>query len=299
MLEVVHEIAPGRRWVVAIAPDEAEIARLVTEHRVPRGFVEHSLDEKERARVGLEEGATLMVLRSPRRGLPGADLPWTTMPFGLVWTGGDVVTISPYDNDVIASVRAAASGMTGAPHRVMLAHLRGTADSFLAHIEDMELEIDAHEARLARSQGNREVLELVRLMKSLVHFTAALRSLEHVVERLQRAGWLEVPKEDEGALEDTLIELRQALETCNLERETLGETMDAFASIISNNLNTVMKLLAALTLVFTPPLVLSSLWGMNVPVPWAQEPWAFAALASVSGAACVAIALAMRRRRWM
>jgi magnesium transporter len=298
LLEVAHEIVPGRRWVIAIAPDEAEIERLVREHGVPREVVEHSLDARERARLAQQDGVTFIVLRSPVRGTPGGNLPRTTTPFGLVWTDRDVVTIAAQDNEVIAQVRAATAALD-APHRVTLAHLRATADTFLAHIEELEQAIDVEEERLARSQGNREVLELVRLMKSLVHFTAALRSLEHLVERMQKAGWLEVPEEDLGALDDTLIELRQALETCNLERETLGETMDAFASIISNNLNAVMKLLAALTLVTSPPLILASLWGMNVPVPWAHAPWAFWTLVAISIALCLAIAVAMVRRRWM
>ena len=108
--------------------------------------------------------------------------------------------------------------------------------------------------------------------KSLVIFASALKSLELVVQRLRETHWLEVPEEDRGALEDTLIEIRQALEIVNLERETLAVTMDAFASVISNNLNDVMKLLAAVTVILTPPLAVAGYWGMNVPVPWSGQP---------------------------
>lgn len=300
MIETLDTIDEARRWIASIAPTDDERARLASEFGVPAEVVAHALDEKERPRVALEDGVTLVVLRTPIRMPEGSDVPWSTTPLSLALTPRDVVTIAPRETDMIARARTVArSEGRCAPHRIVIAHLRAAADAFLDATGQIERAIDAEEARLSRSMGNREVLELVRLMKSLVHFTSALKSLELVVERLGHTPWLEVPEEDRGALEDTLIELRQALETCNLERETLGATMDAFASVISNNLNDVMKLLAAVTVILTPPLAIAGYWGMNVELPWADRPWAFVALLLVSVALSFVCALELRRRRWM
>jgi magnesium transporter len=243
---------------------------------------------------------TLVVLRTPIRLPEGSDIPWSTAPMSLTLTARDVVTIAPRDTDMLARSRAVArTEGPCAPPRLVIAHLRAAAEAFLDATAQIEAEIDAEEARLARSMGNREVLALVRLMKSLVHFTAALKSLELVVERLKHTPWLDVPDEDRNSLGDALIELRQALETCNLERETLGATMDAFASVISNNLNDVMKLLAAVTVILTPPLAIAGYWGMNVPLPWADRSWSFAAVVLLSVALSSVCALELRRQRWM
>jgi len=298
MIEVRGELASGGRWIVCVAPDASERALLTSEHGVPAELVVHSLDLRERPRVDHEGGATLVVLRTPHRAAPEAELPWTTLPIGVVLTPRDVVTICHEPTHILAGVAAATDALQ-APHLLLLAHLRRTADAYLDAVVELERAIDAEEARLDRSQGNREVLALVRLMKSLVHFTSALKSIEHVVERLTRAGSLGIPEDHHGALEDTLIEIRQAIDTVDLERETLAATMDAFASIISNNLNVVMKLLAALTLIVTPPLVLASLWGMNVPVPWAGEPWAFIALLAISLVGSLLTGMGLWRRHWL
>lgn len=300
MIEMLDSFDDARRWIAAIAPSDDERGRLAAEFGVPGDVVAHALDEQERPRVAFEDGVTLVVLRTPIRMPEGSDLPWSTTPMSLALTTRDVVTIAPRETDMLVRARAVArSEGPCAAHRIVIAHLRAAADAFLDATAQIERAIDAEEARLSRSMGNREVLALVRLMKSLVHFTSALKSLELVVERLKHTPWLEVPEEDRGALEDTLIELRQALETCNLERETLGATMDAFASVISNNLNDVMKLLAAVTVILTPPLAIAGYWGMNVPLPWADRSWSFAALILLSVALSFVCALELRRRRWM
>ncbi|MBN8610658.1 MAG: magnesium transporter CorA family protein [Deltaproteobacteria bacterium] len=301
MLEIVDEISEGRPWVVAVAPTEEESARLGSEHGVPSVLLAHALDPNERPHVTEKEGALLVVLRAPRRMPAGADVPWSSSPVSLVLGPRAVVTIARDTSgaEVIERARRSDDLIPCAPHRIVIAHVRATADAFLDAIAEIEKTIDAAEVRLAHALGNREVLELVRLMKSLVQFSSALRSLDHVVDRLTKFGGLEVPDEDRCALEDARIELRQALETCDLERETLGATMDAFASVISNNLNDVMKLLASVTVVLTPPIAVAGYWGMNVPVPWAREPWAFLALIALSLVLSFLCALELRRRRWL
>lgn len=301
MIETIDEITPGRPWIVAIAPTDEERHRLESEHGVPPVLLAHALDPNERPHVTEKDGALLVVLRTPRRMTEPADVPWSTSPVSLVLGPRAVVTIArdPSGAEVIERAKRSDDLTPCASHRIVIAHVRATADAFLDAIGDVEKTIDAAEASLAHALGNREVLELVRLMKALVQFSSALRSLDHTVDRLTNVGGLEVPPEDRHALEDARIELRQALETCDLERETLGATMDAFASVISNNLSDVMKLLASVTVVLTPPIAVAGYWGMNVPVPWTGEPWAFWALIAVSIVLSFLCALELRRRRWL
>lgn len=301
MIEIVDEIAPGQPWVVAIAPTDEERSRLESEHGVPPALLAHALDPNERPHVTQKGGAVLVVLRGPRRMPAGAAIPWTSTPVSLVLGPRGVVTIAADASgaEIVERAKRSDDVEPCSAHRIVIAHVRAAADAFLAATEEIEETIDRAEARLAHALGNREVLELVRLMKALVQFSSALRSLDHVVERLVKFGALDVPEEDRAALEDARIELRQALETCDLERETLGATMDAFASVISNNLNDVMKLLAAVTVILTPPLAIAGYWGMNVPVPWSDQPWAFVALIVASFVASFLCALELRRRRWL
>lgn len=287
-----------RPWIVVLEPTEAERAEFAAAHGVPESLLGHALDVRERPRIDQESGVTLVVLRTPRRMPAGSDVRWSTAPVSLILTATEVITVVPEITGFVDRVRKAVGDRCVA-HRVVLAHLHVAAETFLEATAEVERAIDDEEARLAQSLGNREVLELVKLMKSLVHFTSALKSLELVVERLMKTGSIVVPEQDREALEDTLVELRQALETCNLERETLGATMDAFASVISNNLNDVMKLLAAVTVILTPPLAIAGYWGMNVPLPWSREPWAFVALLALSVLSSFLCALELRRRRWL
>ena len=88
--------------------------------------------------------------------------------------------------------------------------------------------------------------------------------------------------EDEELLEDAIIENKQAIEMSKIYSDILNGTMDAYASIISNNLNGVMKMLTSITIILAMPTLIASLWGMNVPVPFQDNPWGFAILSVAS-----------------
>ena len=123
---------------------------------------------------------------------------------------------------------------------------------------------------------NQELVKLLELEKSLVYFTTSLKSNEVVMEKLMRSKCIKMYEEDEDILEDAIVENRQAIEMGTIYRDILGGTMDAYASIISNNLNIVMKFLASVTIVLSIPTIVSGLWGMNVEgLPFATSPYGF------------------------
>lgn len=265
-----------------------EQARAAVDDDLPLAMVEHALDPRERVRW--ERGAHgLVVIRVPSRAAHDA-VALETVPVAIVLgaTYGSVVSAS--ENDTIQRVRDA----KGPP---LVSTLHAAAESFEETIDAIERAIDAVEERLARSLRNTEVLELLRYQKALVHHTAALRALVAMLDRLPAA--LDLDPEDAQRLADVAVELRQALEVADLERATLSDTMDAFASIVSNNLNDVMRVLAGVAVVLTPPVVVASLWGMNVQLPLSRHAAGFWWLVGLSTATSVAVWWVLRRSRWL
>jgi magnesium transporter len=174
-----------------------------------------------------------------------------------------------------------------------------TATRYLSYLREINHSIDKIEDKLQQSTRNRELLELLKYQKCLVYFTTALRSNEVMMERLQRMRMFNQYAEDEDLLEDVRTENQQALQTTNIQTEILSSTMDTFASIISNNLNAVMKVLATLTIVVSLPTLVASFYGMNVSLPGESNPFAFLAIFSFSLALTSAAAFIFYKRDWL
>ena len=150
------------------------------------------------------------------------------------------------------------------------------------------------ENQLHRSTQNRELIELLKLEKSLVYFTTALRSNEVVLEKLLKTDSIKKYPEDDELLEDTIVENKQAIEMANIYSGILSGMMDAFASVISNNLNIVMKVLAVVTIVLSVPTLIFSAYGMNVNMdgmPFAESPWGFLIIVVFSLVLSVGVAM--------
>ena len=157
-----------------------------------------------------------------------------------------------------------------------------TASRYLSHLRDINKTTEALEDQLQKSTRNREVLELVKYQKSLTYFATALRSNEVMMERVQRMKLFNQYNEDADLLEDVLTENQQAIQMTSIATEILAGMMDAFASIISNNLNGVMKALAALTIILNLPAIVAAFYGMNVALPGEKHPLAFLAVVGIS-----------------
>ena len=149
-------------------------------------------------------------------------------------------------------------------------------------LKQINKETEIAESTLKNSMKNKELLKLLTLEKSLVYFTTSLRSNELVMEKTMRGRIIKLYDEDEDILEDAIIENKQAIEMSKIYSDILNGTMDAYASIISNNLNGVMKFLTAITIVISIPTLIASFWGMNVPVPMQQSPYGFGIILCVS-----------------
>ena len=143
-------------------------------------------------------------------------------------------------------------------------------------------ETEFAENRLKTSMKNRELLKLLDLEKSLVYFITSLRANEAVMERTIKIKNIKLYEDDEDILEDAIIENKQAIEMSKIYKDILDSTMDAYSSIISNNLNEVMKLLTSITIIISIPTLIASLWGMNVEVPFEIEKYGFWILCGIA-----------------
>lgn len=287
-------------WIKATDPDSEEIEKLEN-WGIETELITYSLDQDEMARVEREEGYTLILLRIPHFQGETHDIPYTTVPMGIIIKDNLIVTICRHENHI---TRILTNGKyrgfkTAKRYRFVLYVLLETATRYLTYLRQINRAVDFIEDQLQKSTRNRELLELLKHQKSLVYFTTALRSNEVMLERLQRMRMFNQYEEDEDLLEDVITENQQALQTSNIQTEILSSTMDAFASIISNNLNAVMKVLATLTIMVSLPTLVASFYGMNVNLPGEGHPYAFLSIFGFSLILTTTAAFIFYKRDWL
>jgi len=282
------------------APTHDEIETLRRKLPAPQDYFTHALDLDERARVEKEDGALLLVLRLPHFQGHAADIPYITVPVGVIIADGMLATVCPVESAIIQLL---ASGSvrdlsTTQRNRFVLHLLHDTAVKYLDYVREINKIVDKLEDRLQRSLRNEEVLELLKYQKSLVYFTTGLKSNELMLSRLQRGHLFDEHTEDQELLEDVITEVQQAIEMTAISESILSQMMDAFASIISNNLNVVMKFLASMTIILSLPTLVASIYGMNLGLPLSGHPFAFAIVMGFSLLISIIVAIIFWRRDW-
>jgi len=256
-------------WIHMIDPTTDEIERMVAQG-IPQDFLTYPLDLDERARTEREEdGKMLILIRIPYYMGAKVDIPYITIPLGIILTDEWVITVSRRSNELMNEMASGrVRGLSTAKRiRFVLRVLLNNANKFLGFLRDINRTVEDLEDRLQLSMQNKEVLELLKYQKSLVYFSTALKSNELLLERLQRTQLFRMYPDDEDLLEDVITENQQAIEMVSISSNILSSMMDAFASIISNNLNVVMKFLASVTILLSLPTIITSFYGMNVALP--------------------------------
>ena len=265
-------------WISVVSPTEAEVAGQVGDLGVEPDFVRAALDEEESSRIESEEDQTLVIVDYPsaeEQTDENKTLLYTTLPMGIIITRDYVITVCLNDNLTIMDMaEGRVKGLqTSLKTRFLLLTLLRIAARFLIYLKQIDKLSSTTESRLHQSMRNKELIQLLGLEKSLVYFSTSLKSDEVTLEKILRGRIIKLYEEDEDLLEDVLIEVKQAIEMCNIYSGILSGMMDAFASVISNNLNIVMKVLTAITIVMAIPNMVFSFYGMNVsglpfPVWW-------------------------------
>ena len=254
-------------WINVVSPTPEEIAYLTEELSLDRSFVSAALDEEESSRVEVGDDQTLIIIDTPIA-VTEADntLVYTTMPLGIIVTKSSVVTICL---NQITAVEDVAQGVvrnvqTAMKTRFLLMLLLRVAQSFLFRLKHINKLTSQMESELHRSMQNKKLVQMTGLQKSLVYFSTSLKANEITLEKIYRGRVIKLYEEDQDLLEDVLIEFRQAVEMSGTYSSILQETMDAFSSIISNNLNQVMKTLTIVTVLMEIPTMIFSFYGMNM-----------------------------------
>lgn len=266
-------------WVNMIAPTPKEINQIAEQLDIDIDFLKDSLDDEERSRIEKEDNHVFILVDFPYLTHDDSGFPmYETMPVGIVITEQCVVTISllecPFLMDMINNK------MKGVyPYkktRFALQILFSISNYYLRYLKQINRRTNEVEKELHKSMRNKELYTLMALEKSLVYFTTSLKSNKTILQKLLRMNYLKMYEEDKDLLEDVIIDNTQAIEMVETYSSILSGMMDAFASIISNNLNIVMKFLASITIIMSIPTIVSSFFGMNmVKVPFGHNPYGF------------------------
>ncbi|MGN0589804.1 MAG: magnesium transporter CorA family protein [Ruminiclostridium sp.] len=258
----IEELETGC-WISAIAPTEAEISKLETELNIDRDFIRSALDEEESSRIESEEDHTLIILDFPVVEKNEADgtFTYSTMPMGIIITDTNVVTVCITENSIIEdfSKGIVKNVRTQFKTRFVFCLMLRIAAKYLQFLKQIERIFNHVQKQLHKSMKNESLIQLLGLEKSLVYFSTSLKSTETVLEKLLRGRIIKLYDEDQELLEDVLVEVKQAIETSNIYSNILSTTMDAYANVISNNLNQSMKTLAVLTIIMEIPTIIFSL----------------------------------------
>jgi magnesium transporter len=285
-------------WINVTKPTPDEISRLL-ELGIPQDYITYSLDIDERARTERENGEHLILLRVSFFESETADIPYITIPLGIILTDHYIVTICRQENEVVQEMTRLRDLSTVKRNRFVLRLLLRAATRYLTHLRQITKAVDALEDQLQKSTRNKEVLELLKYQKSLTLFTTALKSHELMMKRLQQSQMFREFEEDEDLLEDVLTETQQAIEMTNISSNILSNMMDAFASIISNNLNAVMKFLASITIIVSLPTLITSFYGMNVRLPFDGNPFTYLGILFLTIALTAVVGIIFWRRDWL
>jgi magnesium transporter len=279
-------------WIHVVSPTGKEVHSLSSQLLLPPEVFNDPLDPDENARVESHKNCMLIVCRIPVINDQGEDLPYTTIPLGIVLKRDLIITVCGRPTELIQNFKEnkVKNFYTQFRERFVMQIFFKSSVMYLKNLKDINNKANDIENSLHRSTRNRELLELLYLEKSLVYFSTSLKANELMMMRLQRLNLPDWAKESEKELiEDVNIETRQAIEMANIYSNILGNMMGAHSSIISNNLNITIRFLTSVTIILSLPILVASIYGMNVELPFQQNPHAFwiviimAVVISVSG----------------
>ncbi len=266
-------------WVNILPPlKQEEFSELSNTLNIPIDFLKDSLDIDERSRYETENDVKLIVIKTPteNNSFNESDAFYITIPICVILTDGQIVTVNSFENEAIKKfLNSFQNRHPDKKNMMVLKIFEKITTNFQEYLKEINHRRNALEQKLYDANRNEELLQLMRIQKSLVYFVTALRSNELLMMKMARTNFLNLNEEEKDFLDDLVIETSQALETANTYTNILSSTLDAFASIISNNQNEVLKRLTTLTIFLSIPVLIASIYGMNVPLPFQHSPHAF------------------------
>jgi magnesium transporter len=266
-------------WVNVLPPlKQEEFTELSESMDIPIDFLKDSLDIDERSRYEIEDNVKLIVIKTPteNNSFNLSDAFYITIPICIILTNNQIVTVNSFENEAIKKFLTTFQRRN--PDNVNMMVLKifeKITTNFQDYLKEINQRRNTLEQKLYDSNRNEELLQLMRIQKSFVYFLTALRSNELLMMKISRTNILHLSEDEKDFLEDLIVETSQALEMANTYTNILNSTLDAFASIISNNQNQVLKRLTTLTIFLSVPVLIASIYGMNVPIPYKDSHLAF------------------------
>nr|WP_297279439.1 magnesium transporter CorA family protein [uncultured Butyricicoccus sp.] len=300
-LSALSAFEPGC-WINLVHPSSEEITRVLAETGVEEDFLRAALDPEESSRVEVEEEQTLLIVDIPTLEESNVEQDeskiFGTLPMGIIVVPNTVITVCLQDTNILRSIaqNKVRDIHTALRTRFVLQILLRVAGFFLRNLRMIERDFTKVERRLYDSLKNEELIQLLGLSKSLVYFSASLKGNEVTMEKMLRGRILKLYEDDRDLLEDALIEIRQAIEMAGIYSSILAGTMDAYASVVSNNLNIIMKVLTVITIIMTIPNIIFGFYGMNITgndLPFAYW-WWVPVIISIGG--CIGAWIYMKRK---
>jgi magnesium transporter len=288
-------------WVNVLPPlKQEEFSELSTGLEIPIDFLTDSLDIDERSRFEEEDNVRLIVIKTPteNNSFNESDAYYITIPICIILTHNQIVTVNSFENPAIKKFLNTLRNRNPEKKNMMVLKIfEKIVQNFMDHLKEINQRRNILEQKLYDASQNEQLLQLMRIQKSLVYFVTALRSNELLLMKLERSNFLGLTEEEKEFLNDLVVDNSQALEMANIYANILSSTLDAFASIIANNQNQVLKRLAVITIVLTFPVLIASIFGMNVPSGFEKSRYAFYIVVFLSLVISLTIGLLFFRKK--
>ncbi|MCC6286985.1 MAG: magnesium transporter CorA family protein [Chitinophagaceae bacterium] len=296
------EKADNETWVNILPPlKHEEFAEVAGMLEIPIEFLQDSLDIDERSRFELEDNVKLIVIKTPteNNSFNESDAFYITIPICIILTHNQIVTVNSFENGAIKKFLNTFQNRHADKKSMMVLKIfEKITQAFMEYLKEINHRRNILEQKLYDSNRNEELLELMRIQKSLVYFVTALRSNEMLLLKLSRTNFLALNEDEKEVLDDLVVDMSQALEMANIYTNILSSTLDAFASIISNNQNMVLKRLTSITIILQFPVLIASIYGMNVPIPYQHQPHAFYIPIILALSVSIIMAAYFLRKKW-
>jgi magnesium transporter len=289
-------------WVNILPPfKQEEFTEVADKLEVPIEFLQDSLDIDERPRFEEYDNVKLIVIKTPteNNSFNDSDAYYITIPICIILTHHQIVTVNSFENGAMKKFLSTFQNRHPDKRNMMVLKIfEKVTQTFIEYLKEINHRRNMLEQRLYEANRNEELFELMRIQKSLVYIVTALRSNELLLIKLERTNMLGLNEDEREFMGDLIVDMSQALEMANIYTNILSSTLDAFASIIANNQNLVLKRLAGITIILQFPVLVASIYGMNVPIPYQRETYAFYIPIILALATALTMAWFFVKKKW-
>jgi magnesium transporter len=283
-------------WINLIAPKKEELENIAKKTGAPLEFLKSALDEDEKPRIEKDSGTVMVIFKVPHE----RNDQITTLPLTAIITKNNIITICLKKTKIHEDFEESKvkGFFTNKKTRFLLQLFYCSSSRYLRYLDKIEKKMNEIEKNLMENTKNYDILAFLNLQKTMVYFKTAIISNVNIFDRVMKGSIVRLYEDDQDLLEDIIIENRQALDMVNTFTDILSKTTDAYASVASNNLNRVVKFLTSVTILFSLPTIVASIWGMNVGLPLQSNPLAFPLIMLLTVILAALIAVIFIKKGW-